>query len=46
MTFLALLELIKRFHVAAHQEGIFSDIQIELIGELGDTEDFAIEFGE
>jgi len=46
VTFLALLELIKRFHVAAYQEEIFSDIKLESTGELDEMDEFVIEFGE
>ena len=46
VTFLALLELIKRFHVSAYQEEIFSDIQFESTGEIDETDEFVIEFGE
>jgi segregation and condensation protein A len=46
VTFLALLELIKRFHVSVHQEDLFSDIQVEQTSEMSDAEDFEIEFGE
>jgi len=46
VTFLALLELIKRFHVSAYQDELFSDIQLESISELSDADEFEIEFGE
>jgi len=46
VTFLALLELIKRFHVSATQETLFSDIQVELTSEMSETEEFEIGFGE
>jgi segregation and condensation protein A len=44
VTFLALLELVKRYRVAARQEGLFSDIQIEKMEEWGTEEDLEIEF--
>jgi segregation and condensation protein A len=44
VTFLALLELVKRYHVAARQEGLFSDIQIEKLEEWGADEEIEIEF--
>jgi segregation and condensation protein A len=44
VTFLALLELVKRYRVAARQESIFSDIQIEKMEEWGPDEELEIEF--
>ena len=44
VTFLALLELVKRYRVAAHQEGLFSDIQIDRMDEWGDDEEIEVEF--
>ena len=44
VTFLALLELVKRYRVAARQEALFSDIQIEKMEEWGTDEDLEIEF--
>ena len=44
VTFLALLELVKRFHVSAQQERLFSDIQIEKLEEWGTDEELEIEF--
>jgi segregation and condensation protein A len=44
VTFLALLELVKRYRVNVHQEGLFSDIQIEKRGEFAEDEDFELEF--
>lgn len=46
VTFLALLELIKRFQVSAVQEELFSDIKVESISEISDDEEYMIEFGE
>jgi segregation and condensation protein A len=44
VTFLALLELIKRFRVQASQQGLFSDIEIDQLQEWGATEDLELEF--
>ena len=44
VTFLALLELVKRYHVEAHQDGLFGDIQFERRGEWKEAEEIEIEF--
>lgn len=44
VTFLALLELVKRYRVAAHQEGLFTDIEFERMEEWHDDEEIEIEF--
>jgi segregation and condensation protein A len=44
VTFLALLELIKRYRVAAKQEDLFGDIAIEAASEFKQDEEFEIEF--
>lgn len=44
VTFLALLELVKRYRVAASQDGLFTDIQIEKMAEWGADEELEIEF--
>jgi segregation and condensation protein A len=44
VTFLALLELVKRYRVSAQQERLFSDIQIEKLEEWGTDEEIEIEF--
>jgi segregation and condensation protein A len=44
VTFLALLELIKQYRVAARQTGLFSDIEIEKMEEWGKDEELEIEF--
>jgi segregation and condensation protein A len=44
VTFLALLELVKRYRVSARQDQLFSDIQIERLKEWGTNEDLEIEF--
>lgn len=40
VTFLAVLELIKRYRVLAQQETLFGEIYITRLGEWGDNEDF------
>jgi segregation and condensation protein A len=44
VTFLALLELVKRYRVAAHQENLFSDIQIDRLEEWREDEELDLEF--
>jgi segregation and condensation protein A len=44
VTFLALLELVKRYRVSAQQESLFSEIQIEILEEWGTDEELDIEF--
>jgi segregation and condensation protein A len=44
VTFLALLELVKRYRVAARQDGPFTDIQIEKMEEWGKDEELETEF--
>lgn len=44
VTFLALLELVKRYRVAAKQEALFSDIEIERMEDWNADEDIEIEF--
>jgi segregation and condensation protein A len=44
VTFLALLELVKRYRVAARQAGLFSDIEIEKMEDWGKDEELEIEF--
>jgi segregation and condensation protein A len=46
VTFLALLELIKRQLVQVHQDKLFADIQIEPDGDWNEEESFELEFGE
>jgi len=46
VTFLALLELIKRSLVHVRQETLFGEIELELSGEWDDQETFELEFGE
>jgi segregation and condensation protein A len=46
VTFLAVLELIKRHHIQAHQETNFGEIQIETTGTLDPEAEFELEFGE
>jgi segregation and condensation protein A len=44
VTFLALLELVKRYRVSAAQEGLFSDIRIEKTEDWKEDEELEIEF--
>jgi segregation and condensation protein A len=46
VTFLAILELIKRSFIRAHQESIFSDIILEATEQLDDNEEFVLDFRE
>lgn len=44
VTFLAMLELIKRYHISAVQNELFGEIEFEKIGEWKDDEEIEIEF--
>ena len=44
VTFLALLELVKRFRVQASQASLFSDIRMERLQEWGEEEQIDLEF--
>ena len=44
VTFLALLELVKRYRVQAQQETLFSDIDIQPMEEFKEGEEFDLEF--
>ncbi len=44
VTFLALLELVKRYRVQARQDALFSDIAIEPMEEFREGEEFELEF--
>jgi len=44
VTFLAMLELVKRYRIHAHQEDLFSDIEINRMEEWKDDEEIEIEF--
>jgi segregation and condensation protein A len=44
VTFLALLELVKRYRVVATQEGLFADIEIERMEDWNADEEIEIEF--
>jgi len=46
VTFLALLELVKRRLVRVKQEGLFGEIEMETDEEWQEDEDFELEFGE
>jgi segregation and condensation protein A len=44
VTFLAMLELVKRYRIHAHQDDLFSDIEINRMEEWKDDEEIDIEF--
>jgi segregation and condensation protein A len=44
VTVLALLELVKRYHVAARQETLFSEIEIDRTNDWSEDEEIEIEF--
>jgi segregation and condensation protein A len=44
VTFLALLELVKRYHVSADQDALFSDIRINRLDEWKEDEELELEF--
>lgn len=44
VTFLAMLELVKRYRIHAHQEGLFGEIEIDRMDEWGEDEEIEIEF--
>ena len=44
VTFLAMLELVKRYRIHAHQEGLFGDIEIGRMEEWNEDEEIEIEF--
>jgi segregation and condensation protein A len=44
VTFLAMLELVKRYRIHAHQDNMFSDIEINRMEDWQDDEDIEIEF--
>jgi len=44
VTFLAMLELIKRYRIHAHQENLFSDIEIDRMEDWKDDEEMELEF--
>ena len=46
VTFLAILELMKRRMISVRQENIFGDIEIEKHGDWTEEESFELEFGE
>lgn len=46
VTFLAMLELVKRHFIQARQESLFSDITLETSNEWDEDIDFELEFGE
>jgi len=44
VTFLAMLELVKRYRIHAHQEGLFGDIEIDRMEEWQADEEIELEF--
>ena len=44
VTFLAMLELVKRYRINAHQEGLFGEIEIDRMADWQDDEEIEIEF--
>ena len=44
VTFLAMLELVKRYRIHAHQESLFGDIEIDRMADLNEEEEIDIEF--
>ena len=44
VTFLAMLELVKRYRIHAHQVGLFGEIEIDRMAELREDEEIEIEF--
>jgi segregation and condensation protein A len=44
VTFLAMLELIKRYHITAVQTELFGDIEFEKSGDWNEDEEIEIEF--
>lgn len=44
VTFLAMLELVKRYRIHAHQEDLFSEIEIDRMEDWSDEEEIEIEF--
>jgi segregation and condensation protein A len=46
VTFLAVLELVRRYRIAAHQDGLFAEIELERSDDWSGDLDFDIEFAE
>jgi len=44
VTFLAMLELVKRYRLNAHQEGLFSEIEIDRMEDWSEDEEIEVEF--
>jgi segregation and condensation protein A len=44
VTFLAMLELVKRYRIHAHQEGLFGAIEIDRMEDWNDEEEIEVEF--
>jgi segregation and condensation protein A len=46
VTFLALLELVKQHVIEPHQAGLFTDIELEPIGDISESTEYNLEFGD
>ena len=46
VTFLAMLELIKRHHIQARQDTVFGEIEVEPAVDWDGSDEFDLEFGE
>jgi segregation and condensation protein A len=46
VTFLAMLELVKRDIITAHQERLFGEIELEAVNSWNENDEFELEFGE
>ncbi len=44
VTFLAMLELVKRYRIHAHQDGLFGEIEINRMEDWNDNEEIEVEF--
>ncbi len=44
VTFLAMLELVKRYRIHAHQDGLFGEIEIDRMEDWNDNEEIEVEF--
>jgi segregation and condensation protein A len=44
VTFLAMLELVKRYRIHAHQENLFGEIEIDRMEDWNDNEEIEVEF--
>jgi len=46
VTFLALLELVKQNVILTKQDGLFSEITLEPLGDVSENREYDLEFGE